>query len=49
VASDAYGPFLDLAPDFLEEMIDINVKGSLYAVRAALPTAFRPMTESSWG
>jgi NADP-dependent 3-hydroxy acid dehydrogenase YdfG len=45
----AYGPFLDLAPDFLEEMIDINVKGSLYAVRAALPTAFRPMTESSWG
>src|SRR3954454_23381186 len=33
----AYGPFLDLAPDFLEEMIDINVKGTLYAVRAALP------------
>jgi NADP-dependent 3-hydroxy acid dehydrogenase YdfG len=33
----AYGPFVDLAPDFLEEMIDINVKGTLYAVRAALP------------
>jgi NADP-dependent 3-hydroxy acid dehydrogenase YdfG len=33
----AYGPFLDLAPDFLEEMVDINVKGTLYAVRAALP------------
>jgi NADP-dependent 3-hydroxy acid dehydrogenase YdfG len=33
----AYGPFLDLAPHFLEEMIDINVKGTLYAVRAALP------------
>jgi 3-oxoacyl-[acyl-carrier protein] reductase len=33
----AYGPFLDLAPDYLEEMIDINVKGTLYAVRAALP------------
>lgn len=33
----AYGPFLDLATDFLEEMIDVNVKGTLYAVRAALP------------
>jgi NADP-dependent 3-hydroxy acid dehydrogenase YdfG len=33
----AYGPFLDLAPDHLEEMIDVNVKGTLYAVRAALP------------
>jgi 3-oxoacyl-[acyl-carrier protein] reductase len=33
----AYGPFLELAPDFLEEMIDVNVKGTLYAVRAALP------------
>jgi 3-oxoacyl-[acyl-carrier protein] reductase len=33
----AYGPFLDLPPDQLEEMIDINVKGTLYAVRAALP------------
>src|SRR5204863_6239244 len=33
----AYGPFLELAPAFLEEMIDVNVKGTLYAVRAALP------------
>src|SRR5205823_12279217 len=33
----AYGPLLELAPDFLEEMIDVNVKGTLYAVRAALP------------
>jgi NADP-dependent 3-hydroxy acid dehydrogenase YdfG len=33
----AYGPFLELAPNFLEEMIDVNVKGTLYAVRAALP------------
>lgn len=33
----AYGPFLDLPMDQLEEMIDVNVKGALYAVRAALP------------
>jgi NADP-dependent 3-hydroxy acid dehydrogenase YdfG len=33
----AYGPFLELSPQFLEEMIDVNVKGTLYAVRAALP------------
>lgn len=33
----AYGPFLELEPDHLEEMIDVNVKGTLYAVRAALP------------
>ena len=33
----AYGPFLDLAPNYLDEMIDVNVKGTLYAVRAALP------------
>jgi NADP-dependent 3-hydroxy acid dehydrogenase YdfG len=33
----AYGAFLDLPPDQLEEMIDVNVKGTLYAVRAALP------------
>jgi 3-oxoacyl-[acyl-carrier protein] reductase len=33
----AYGPFLELSSDFLEEMIDVNVKGTLYAVRAALP------------
>jgi NADP-dependent 3-hydroxy acid dehydrogenase YdfG len=33
----AYGPFLDLPADQLDEMIDVNVKGTLYAVRAALP------------
>jgi NADP-dependent 3-hydroxy acid dehydrogenase YdfG len=33
----AYGPFLDLPPNQLEEMIDVNVKGTLYAVRATLP------------
>ncbi len=33
----AYGPFLDLLPEHLEEMIDVNLKGTLYAVRAALP------------
>jgi NAD(P)-dependent dehydrogenase (short-subunit alcohol dehydrogenase family) len=77
----AYGQFQELPPEHLEEMIDINVKGTLYAVRAALPhllesgeadivivaseaglfaltrprshrileTAFRPVTEPSWG
>jgi 3-oxoacyl-[acyl-carrier protein] reductase len=33
----AYGPFLELSPEHLEDMIDVNVKGTLYAVRAALP------------
>jgi NADP-dependent 3-hydroxy acid dehydrogenase YdfG len=33
----AYGPFLDLDPAHIEEMIDVNVKGAIYAVRAALP------------
>jgi 3-oxoacyl-[acyl-carrier protein] reductase len=33
----AYGPFLDLPMDQLNEMIDINVKGLIYSVRAALP------------
>jgi NADP-dependent 3-hydroxy acid dehydrogenase YdfG len=33
----AYGTFLDLSPDHLEEMIDVNLKGTIYAVRAALP------------
>jgi NADP-dependent 3-hydroxy acid dehydrogenase YdfG len=33
----AYGGFLDLDPDHLEEMVDVNVKGLLYTVRAALP------------
>jgi 3-oxoacyl-[acyl-carrier protein] reductase len=25
----AYGPFLELSPEHLEEMIDVNVKGTL--------------------
>ena len=33
----AYGPFLDLPPADMEEMIDVNVKGTLYSIRAALP------------
>lgn len=33
----AYGPFLDLAEEQLEEMIDVNVKGALHSIRAALP------------
>ena len=33
----AYGPFLDLSQEFLDEMIDVNLKGTLYAIRAALP------------
>jgi NAD(P)-dependent dehydrogenase (short-subunit alcohol dehydrogenase family) len=37
----AYGPFLDLPAADLEEMIDVNVKGALYAVRAALPALLK--------
>ncbi len=37
----SYGPFLELPADQLEEMIDVNVKGTLYAVRAALPHLVR--------
>ncbi len=37
----AYGPFLDLPPEQLEEMIDVNVKGALYTIRAALPHLLR--------
>src|SRR5262249_20076526 len=33
----AYGPFLELDPDQVEEMIDVNLKGTIYAVRSALP------------
>jgi NADP-dependent 3-hydroxy acid dehydrogenase YdfG len=33
----AYGPFLDLPTADIEEMIEVNVKGAIYAVRAALP------------
>ncbi len=33
----SYGPFLDVPADELEDMIDTNVKGALYSVRAVLP------------
>jgi len=33
----AYGPFLELDPRHVEEMIDVNLKGTIYAIRAALP------------
>ncbi len=33
----AYGPFLELSAEHLDEMIDVNLKGTLYAVRAVLP------------
>jgi meso-butanediol dehydrogenase / (S,S)-butanediol dehydrogenase / diacetyl reductase len=33
----AYGAFLDLDEQWLDEMIDVNLKGTIYAVRAALP------------
>jgi NADP-dependent 3-hydroxy acid dehydrogenase YdfG len=33
----AYGSFLDISPEHVDEMIDVNLKGTIYAVRAALP------------
>jgi NADP-dependent 3-hydroxy acid dehydrogenase YdfG len=33
----AYGPFLELDPDQLEAMIDVNLKGTLYTAAATLP------------
>ena len=33
----AYGPLVELRPDLLDEMIDVNVKGVLYAAAAAVP------------
>ena len=33
----AYGDFIDLDAQHLEEMVDVNVRGLLYTVRAALP------------
>lgn len=33
----SYGPFLELSLTDIEEMIDVNLKGTLYAARAALP------------
>jgi NAD(P)-dependent dehydrogenase (short-subunit alcohol dehydrogenase family) len=37
----SYGPFLDLPDDEMEEIVDVNVKGSLYTLRAALPHLLR--------
>jgi len=37
----AYGPFLDLPLDHLDEMVEVNVKGAIYSVRAALPHLLR--------
>ena len=37
----AYGPFLELPSEQAEEMIDVNVKGAINAVRAALPHLVR--------
>ncbi len=33
----AYGPFIELSREHLDEMLDVNLKGTLYAIRAALP------------
>lgn len=33
----AYGPFLELDPDDVEAMIDVNLKGTLYTARFTLP------------
>jgi NAD(P)-dependent dehydrogenase (short-subunit alcohol dehydrogenase family) len=33
----AYGPFLEMDPDDVEAMIDINLKGTLYTARFTLP------------
>jgi 3-oxoacyl-[acyl-carrier protein] reductase len=33
----AYGPFLELKPDDVEAMIDVNLKGTLYTARFTLP------------
>jgi NAD(P)-dependent dehydrogenase (short-subunit alcohol dehydrogenase family) len=37
----SYGPFLDLPQDEMEEIVDVNVKGTLYTLRAALPHLLR--------
>jgi 3-oxoacyl-[acyl-carrier protein] reductase len=37
----AYGPFLETPLEHIDEMIDVNVKGAIYAVRAALPALLR--------
>jgi NAD(P)-dependent dehydrogenase (short-subunit alcohol dehydrogenase family) len=37
----SYGDFLDLPVEELDEIIDVNVKGTLYATRAVLPHLLR--------
>jgi 3-oxoacyl-[acyl-carrier protein] reductase len=37
----AYGPILDLPAQQIDEMIDVNVKGAIHSVRAALPHLMR--------
>ncbi len=37
----AYGPFLDLSREYVDEMIDVNLKGTIWAIRAALPYLLR--------
>jgi NADP-dependent 3-hydroxy acid dehydrogenase YdfG len=37
----AYGPLTELSPQHLDEMIDVNVKGVLYAAAAAVPHLMR--------
>jgi NAD(P)-dependent dehydrogenase (short-subunit alcohol dehydrogenase family) len=32
-----YGPFLDLEPDDIEAMVDVNLKGTVYTAQATLP------------
>ena len=32
-----YGPFLSVSREHLDEMLDVNLKGTIYAIRAALP------------
>ncbi len=37
----SYGPFLDLPLEEMDEIIDVNVKGALYTIRATLPHLLR--------
>jgi 3-oxoacyl-[acyl-carrier protein] reductase len=37
----SYGPFLELPADQMEEILDVNVKGTFYTLRAALPHLLR--------
>jgi 3-oxoacyl-[acyl-carrier protein] reductase len=33
----SYGPFLDMAPERLDAMIDVNLRGTIHTAQAALP------------